>query len=270
MKMMQELEILLDEQEKRLRMCEAELAASPEGELYQVRRNGKLELYHATWPEPGHRVRKTITQSPEIAAVLARKAYLQAEMKLLEKNIPELRKLMLSTVQYATVAAEDVLQSMPERYRKLPEDWFFGQKTESMSSADLWAAAPYHQSDYKPEEKTKITSRGLHVRSMAEVVCCEQYYHHDVPFRYEAVLEIGGYSFVPDITSMRRRDSKIFYHEHCGLPHIPKYWERHKWKLRMYEQAGIVPWDNLIVTYGDQYGNVDVREIESQIINRLL
>ena len=38
----------------------------------------------------------------------------------------------------------------------------------------------------------------------------------------------------------------------------------------MYEQAGIVPWDNLIVTYGDQYGNVDVREIESQIINRLL
>jgi hypothetical protein len=88
-------------------------------------------------------------------------------MKLLEKNIPELRKLMLSTVQYATVAAEDVLQSMPERYRKLPEDWFFGQKTESMSSADLWAAAPYHQSDYKPEEKTKITSRGLHVRSMA-------------------------------------------------------------------------------------------------------
>ena len=270
MKMMQELEILLDEQENRLRMCEAELALSPEGELYQVRRNGKLELYHATWPEPGHRVRKTITCKPEIAAVLTRKAYLQAEKKLLEQNILELRKLILRTSKYTTVTSEDVLQYLPERYRCLPEEWFFGQKRNSLDAADLWAAAPYRQSDYKPEEKTKITSRGLHVRSMAEVVCCERYYHHDVPFRYEAVLEIGGYSFVPDITAMRRRDGKIIYHEHCGLPHVPKYWERHKWKLKMYEQAGIVPWNNLIVTYGDQNGNVDVWEIESQIVNKLL
>ena len=45
---------------------------------------------------------------------------------------------------------------------------------------------------------------------------------------------------------------------------------RHKWKLEVYEKAGIVPWDNLIVTYGDRDGNVDVREIEAVIVNRLV
>ncbi|MCQ4635662.1 hypothetical protein NE619_02885 [Anaerovorax odorimutans] len=46
--------------------------------------------------------------------------------------------------------------------------------------------------------------------------------------------------------------------------------KRHKWKLAMYEKAGIVPWKNLIVTYDDENGNLDARIIEAEIINKLL
>lgn len=38
----------------------------------------------------------------------------------------------------------------------------------------------------------------------------------------------------------------------------------------MYERAGIVPWKNLIVTYDDETGNLDLRMIEAEIRNRLL
>ena len=40
--------------------------------------------------------------------------------------------------------------------------------------------------------------------------------------------------------------------------------------LEMYEKAGIVPWDNLIVTYGDRKANVDMRIVESEIMNKLI
>ena len=263
-----EMEILLDELKKRLENCEAELAVCPEGELYQVRRGGKTEFYRATRESGNHRVRNSLRSEPEVAAALARKVYLREECRRLRDDISFLQKIMM---RRAGMSTENILADLPARFKTLPKEWFLGsQNMAGMSEADRWAAEPYRQSDYKPEEKSKITSKGLRVRSMAEVVCCERYYYHDVPFRYEAVLEVGGYTFAPDITAMRRRDSKIFYHEHCGLPHVPEYWRKHKWKLEVYEKAGIVPWDNLIVTYGDSNGYVDVREIEAAIVNRLL
>ena len=36
------------------------------------------------------------------------------------------------------------------------------------------------------------------------------------------------------------------------------------------EKAGIVPWDNLVVTYGDRKANVDMRIVESEIMNKLI
>ena len=46
--------------------------------------------------------------------------------------------------------------------------------------------------------------------------------------------------------------------------------KHHKWKLSMYERAGIVPWKNLIVTYDDDFGNLNIARIESEITTRLL
>lgn len=54
------------------------------------------------------------------------------------------------------------------------------------------------------------------------------------------------------------------------MPQNSRYWAHHKWKLEEYENAGIVPWDNLIVTYGDENANIDVRCIDSIIYNRLM
>ena len=54
------------------------------------------------------------------------------------------------------------------------------------------------------------------------------------------------------------------------MPDNKEYMEHHKWKMKVYETAGIVPWDNLIVTYGDVHGNVDLRIIESELRSKLL
>ena len=82
------------------------------------------------------------------------------------------------------------------------------------------------------------------------------------------MLYIENRRFSPDFTIFHR--GELFYWEHCGLVGNPRYMKHHKWKLDMYERAGIVPWKNLIVTYDDETGNLDSRMIEAEIRNRLL
>ena len=264
-----EIEILLDNLKKRLNLCNAEQARLPEGQLHQIHRGNQLTYFQAVSNSESRQIRKVITHQPEIIMQLVRKEYLKAERKILEKDIHILTQLL---ERYADPGAETVLQMLPKRFQNLPEEWFFYQSQEAQLADELteWASAPYRQSTYKPEKKNKRTSRGLMVRSMGEVVCTEQFYYHDIAFRYEQILVIEGIEFAPDFTIKRRRDGKMFYWEHCGKPYDEGYMRHHKWKLEMYEKARIVPWDNLIVTYSDQNNNSDVKLIQSEIINKLL
>ena len=43
----------------------------------------------------------------------------------------------------------------------------------------------------------------------------------------------------------------------------------HKWKMDIYEEAGIVTWKNLIVTYDSENGMLDLGIIESEIVNKV-
>ena len=115
-----------------------------------------------------------------------------------------------------------------------------------------------------------MTSRGLMVRSRIEAIIAEQLYAHQVPFHYEEVLLAAKQRLAPDFTIKRRRDGKIFYWEHCGMLQNAAYKSRYKWKMDIYETLNIVPWDNLIVTYEDGQNNIDMRIIESEIVNKLL
>jgi len=264
-----EIEILLENLQKRLKLCNDELSTLPEGQLHQIHRGGQLTFFQAFSGCGASQIRKSITHKPELIMQLSRKEYLKTERKILEKDIQIIRQLQ---ERYADPSSDAVLQTLPQRFQKLPAEWFFYQAPETQLADELarWAAAPYHQSTFKPEKKNKRTSRGLMVRSMGEVACAEQFYYHNVAFRYEQVLAIDGIEFAPDFTIKRRRDGKIFYWEHCGKPYDEGYMRHHKWKLEMYEKAGIVPWDNLIVTYSDQNNNSDVKLIQSEIINKLI
>lgn len=73
-----------------------------------------------------------------------------------------------------------------------------------------WGDGDYEQSDYRPENKIHVTSRGLKVRSKSELIICENLYDNHVEFRYEQILKIGDRTFAPDFT-IKRKDGKIIY-----------------------------------------------------------
>lgn len=82
--------------------------------------------------------------------------------------------------------------------------------------------------------------------------------------------QIGKHKLVPDFMPKNKRTGKLYYWEHCGLVNNPSYMEHHRWKLGVYEKAGIAPWDNLIVTYDGADGNLNLAIVESEIKNKLL
>ena len=50
----------------------------------------------------------------------------------------------------------------------------------------------------------------------------------------------------------------------------PKYRKNNTWKLDIYEEMGIVPWNNLIITYDTVDGAINSSIIDAEINNKLL
>ncbi len=119
-----------------------------------------------------------------------------------------------------------------------------------------------------PENRRFPTSAGFKVRSKSEQSIVEQLVNYGVPFRYEEVIWINGWQYSSDFT-FRDREKKKFYWEHAGMMDQEPYRNSHKRKMDVLEDAGIVPWKNLIVTY-DMDGVINIPLIKSIIENEVL
>ena len=254
------LNMMLWEYRERLRRFRQELRGMPDGHLSR-RKCGDRYLY--TWMRELETGRKTmgIQRDQAMISKLARKKYLQIAIKLLEEEIDRLTEFAKVHVPPEPAA---VFERLPKIYRDIPEKMFFGPA----QGADLWASQPYEANHFRPEEMIHVTSRGLRVRSKSELIIAEKLDQYEIPYRYEQMLHFENHSFSPDFTILPGR--KPFYWEHCGMMGVPQYRRNNRWKIDMYERAGIVPWKNLIITYDMEDGGINSGIIESGIVNRLL
>lgn len=257
---------ILHNLEEQLAISQKELADCPQGSLHQDVRDGHTYFLHAEKKSDGRISRKIVNGNPEILQGLMRGNYLKCEIAALDQDVRLLKYLQEHFREYTP---QELLQKLPKRLKPLPQEFFLPQ-TENMQEEIPWENQPYEQSDYKPEARVHRSSRGLLLRSKSELSIAELFYVYDVPFRYEQVLHVGQYRLSTDFTLKNRRTGKLYYWEHCGLVNNEKYMSRHKWKLDLYEKIGIVPWDNLIVTYDGPDGNMDLAIAESEIKNKLL
>lgn len=279
-----DFEVLLSELRNKLESANMELSSTPEGKLSIIKRDGKMTYFQVIPQKEANQTdsgvsnrrrdkRISINKRQDIIRGLARKTYLETEIKILEYDIKLIEELMNV---YIDNLPDDILDRIPDKYKNLPEKYFFnGSKNPYDQSANMmteqmrkWVEEPFEQSTYKPELKDKTTARGIKVRTKSEVIVSEKLDSFSLPHRYEQMLYIENQAFSPDFTILTKRG--IYYWEHAGKVHDPGYLKRHKWKLSMYERAGIVPWKNLIVTYDDENGGIDTRVIEAEIRNKLL
>lgn len=244
-----------------IELTKEDISKCPAGKLYLENR-GKSQFYFCAIPSGNGRAhRRLINREPETVRGLLRRHYLEAQNSVLEKDACLLEALIEG---FTDTAAGSYINQMPERLQKLTAEW------DLLRESTEWENAEFEQSSYRPDEKLQPTSRGISVRSKSEALIAEKLFEFGVPFRYEQVLHIGKYDYAPDFTVLNVRTEKIYYWEHFGLVNSEKYQEHRRKKLSTYESAGIVPWDNLIATYDDANGKLDLQFIESIIRCKLI
>lgn len=262
---LEEILAILKENEK---IANAEIEKCPEGKLTSEKRKQGTLIFCATKKTDGRKQRKCINKDTQMIHGLARREFLEKELDVLKSNIALVEGLL---DEYRDTSTETILSLLPQRVQWLPMNFFLSEReNKAMEKFRLWLEEPYEQSSYKAESKRHMTSRGLAVRSKSELAIAETLYKYDIPFRYEQVLHFGKYNVAPDFLPRNRRTGKQFYLEHCGMPGDERYMKNHKWKMDLYESVGIVPWDNLIVTYDDIEGNLDLKVVESELRSKLL
>lgn len=248
------------------------LKNSPPGGLLHTMKKKHSVFMHAipdgTYPSGQRKYRRTIlTDHSELLGQLALKEYLRIALSTLDRNI---RILEYAKAGLLPMGFEAIRSKMRKPYLFLPDhllaDSFPG--TAHMQIQKQWAEQPFAQSNFRPQDKTHFTSRGLAVRSRAEALIAEMLYKYEIPFRYEQVLVIGRYEMAPDFTFLDA-DGREFYWEYCGGMDDPDYIDHQLWRRKLYEGAGITEWDNMIYTYGCG-GSIDMREIEAIIKTKVL
>ena len=273
----QDLDMILTYYDGIYQMYSKQLENSPPGSLLYQKNHGKDQFLHA-FTQDGERIRQCITKDCEMIKALAQKEFAQKAVRILAENITVLRNAIDNMVPFDP---DDILHSMLKGYSKLPEDYFFdrsnvsiGMHLDDETKARIdrhreWGAQPYNQSRFREEYKTIRTSRGLAVRSKSEALIIETLYRwHDIPHRYEQEKVVNGIRINPDIT-LEDYQQEEFYIEHLGMMDDPGYARRNFRKLERYYDAGLVPGDNLILTF-DRRGSINMGMIEAVVMHEVI
>lgn len=243
---------------------ESELKTLPQGQLYCLQRNGRW-FYYELFPKKGNRKKEKrvgITGDVDKIFALVRKYYITRAVALVEKDI---KVLDMAIKHYADFDEESVMAKLLDKHPELSEGIYHGQQSD-----EAWADDYERQKDFYDKDLKDTSAKGIKMRSKNEVYIASRLDHFHIPYRYEASVPHPDVDRVPDFTIRRPRDGKIIFWEHLGKTGDKGYMSGNEIKFIEYENAEIVPWDNLIVTYDTPDGGIDAKIIDAMIQGWLL
>lgn len=246
------------------RDLENEMKTLPEGRLYCLKK-GERWFYYEILPKKGNRKkekRRGITNDINKVFALVRKAYIGKALGRIEKNIGVLE---MAIKHYSAYDEKTVMEQFLVKHPELSEGIYHG-----MQSDEAWADDYERQKNFYKEQLVRVSTKGIPMRSDGELYIASRLDHYGIPYRYEASVPHPDVSRIPDFTIRRPRDGKIIYWEHMGRTGDDDYMSGNELKRVEYENADIVPWDNLIITYNMKSGGFDARIIEAMIQGWLL
>ena len=239
-----------------------ELRTLPDGSLLGLKQKANYYYYRCLMPKGFRKKLKKVGISRDIEMIrsLARKKLLQEECSLLQKNISCLKTLI---DRYAPVDTRTLISRMKGAYATLHPDMFNPLVAGSEVTQN-------YQFSFRDDELIHMTPLGLGVRSKSELVIAGRLEHFGFDITYEPQIILNGHTFRPDFVVKSKRTGKTIYWEHAGMMEDYNYMQKYQEKLSIYYEHGIVPWKNLIQTYDNADGGLDVRLVDAMIRGWLL
>lgn len=200
----------------------------------------------------------------ETASLHAQQEYYQELLSVLEKRYVVLEEALhciekLDPRQvYEDLSEKRKILVVPEY---LPDDEFLQR----------WSSVQYTGKGFREGEKEYYTAKGERVRSKSETDIADRCYYRDIFYRYEYpwTLSTAGVWF-PDFTVVNVRTRKVYIWEHLGIEDREDYASNNLGKLRIYQQNGFWPGENLILTHETAGRPLTIRDIDAVIDHYLV
>ena len=131
----------------------------------------------------------------------------------------------------------------------------------------LWQNIDYETKPFSPEAPVLLTARNERVRSKSEIIIADTLNRLNIPYRYEFPVKLktengSHHIFHPDFICLNLRTREEFLWEHFGMMDDADYATTAARKLRLYENNGIYPGKNLIISTETSELPVNTRQIE--------
>lgn len=119
----------------------------------------------------------------------------------------------------------------------------------SLNAGKEWMEKPYKKNPVFPEYLSISAPDGQTVRSKSEAEIITVLIELGIPYRYECAVIEDGKIYYPDFTLWLPEYNVIKYWEHLGKIDDPSYRKEAFHKISWYIDHGIVPQENLILSY---------------------
>lgn len=123
---------------------------------------------------------------------------------------------------------------------------------------------PGVQNSYYGERLYK-TDRGEFVRSKSEKIIADLLYQNQIPYQYEALLELDCTNIFPDFTILDLNTRKTVYWEHLGLVSDEEYAVKNFYKLAKYEASNYKLGEDLLITQEAEDMPLDIELVQAKI-----
>lgn len=179
----------------------------------------------------------------ELAEQLATKKYLSALLEECKQEKHAIDKYL----KYHNLEPTKTLQLLEENpaYRELLKSSVHADSEEIRA----WQEADYEQNQKHKEQLIHKSISGNTLRSKSEVLIDIALFQSNIPYRYEAALQLDDITFYPDFMVRHPKSGKIYYWEHFGMMDNSSYAKQAYSKLQMYSLHNLIPSINLITTY---------------------
>lgn len=236
---------------------------APEGSLRIVAdRSGKSRYYQKVQKESGWCNRYIPVSQRRLAEKLAQKSYAKKLATVIENEILALRQIEKN---YDPDLKYEIYSRMSSERKALVKPYYVPAEV----LLEQWEEEEWIKYEGYSEYLMYDTEHGEKVRSKSEVILANLFHQRRdiLRYRYEEELYLpkGDVTTHPDFTLYSMKHSKIVYWEHAGRMDDPQYADSFVRKMNSYIVNGIIPGDNLIVTYESMDTPLDIQVIKKLI-----